>query len=77
MPIFEYLCPNCGTKFEKIVSSGAVVVACKNCGSPHVKKLLSVFAVSEGTRSTTPSEAGPCGACGAAQRGMCDAWRQL
>ena len=76
MPIFEYQCPDCGTKFEKIVGSGTATVACKNCGSPHVEKLLSVFAVSGAARPIAPSEAGPCGACGAGQRGMCDAWRQ-
>ena len=33
MPIFEYQCRECGTKFEKIVSSPSGKVTCKNCAS--------------------------------------------
>ena len=46
MPIFEYRCKDCGTKFEKIVSNGRSVVVCQHCSSKRVDKLLSVFAVS-------------------------------
>lgn len=71
MPIFEYRCRDCGTKFEKIVSSSAVEIACKNCESKQVDQLLSVFAVAGTSRSDSSFEAGPCGACGAPERGMC------
>ena len=74
MPIFEYQCRDCGTKFEKILSSAAAAaVHCQSCDSPRVEKLLSIFAVS-GTSSRALSsdhEGGPCGACGAPRRGMC------
>jgi putative FmdB family regulatory protein len=71
MPIFEYQCRECGTKFEKIVSSSATSVVCRSCESPQVEKLLSIFAVSGGSTSTAMHETGPCGTCGAPQRGMC------
>lgn len=71
MPIFEYRCHACGTKFEKILSSAAAPATCKKCGSPRVEKLLSVFAVAGESRSTASSEPGPCGVCGAPRRGMC------
>ena len=71
MPIFEYRCRSCGAKFEKIVPSEAAQVTCKRCESPQVEKLLSVFAVVGNSRSAMPSEEGPCGACGAYRRGMC------
>lgn len=71
MPIFEYQCRNCGTKFEKIVSSSTATATCKSCGSPRVEKLLSVFAVVGAAHSTPSLETGPCGACGAPRRGMC------
>jgi putative FmdB family regulatory protein len=71
MPIFEYQCRDCGTKFERIVgSASAASVTCKQCDSSHVEKLLSTFAVS-GSLKTSSSEPGPCGACGAPRRGMC------
>ena len=71
MPLFEYKCLECGTTFEKIVPSSTTTVACKKCASAKVEKLLSVFAVGGSSRSTATMESGPCGACGAAQRGMC------
>ena len=70
MPIFEYQCRDCGAKFEKIVASSAARVTCKNCESPEVRMLLSVFAVG-GERKSSAPEPGPCGACGAPRRGMC------
>ena len=70
MPIFEYQCRECGTKFEKIVSSPSGKVTCKNCASEKVAQLLSVFAVAGSPAKTASSESGPC-ACGAPRRGMC------
>ena len=43
MPIFEYLCEDCGTKFEKLVRNGASV-ACPSCGQSHLKTEFSTFA---------------------------------
>ncbi len=45
MPIFEYRCRDCGTKFENISYSSNSEIVCKNCSSTQVEKLLSVFAV--------------------------------
>jgi putative FmdB family regulatory protein len=70
MPIFEYRCRDCGMKFEKIVASSTAAVTCKNCESPEVQMLLSVFAVGSARASGSP-DPGPCGACGAPRRGMC------
>lgn len=69
MPIFEYRCQECGTKFEKVVSNGGSEVICRHCSSPRLEKLLSVFAVSSTSRAGA-AEPGPC-ACGAPRRGMC------
>jgi putative FmdB family regulatory protein len=70
MPIFEYQCRDCGTKFEKIVSSATNHVTCKKCDSGKVEKMLSIFAVSGSSAKYASSEPGPCG-CGAPRRGMC------
>jgi putative FmdB family regulatory protein len=71
MPLFEYKCRDCGTTFGMIVASSATDAVCKQCASPRVEKLLSAFAVVGSSRSPASLEPGPCGACGAAQRGMC------
>jgi len=70
MPIYEYRCEQCGAQFEELVSSAdAERVRCQQCSGRRVTRLLSAFAV--GSETPAPAEAGPCGACGAAQRGMC------
>lgn len=45
MPIFEYLCEDCGSKFEKLVrNGGASELACPSCGQKHLEQQLSTFA---------------------------------
>jgi len=43
MPIYEYRCPQCGEKFEKIVTAAAAKVNCEKCHVPAARQ-LSVFA---------------------------------
>ncbi len=70
MPIFEYLCKDCGGVFEKIVPRHDSPADCVHCNSENVEKQLSVFAVAGSSSNDSPVEAG-CGRCGAAQPGMC------
>jgi putative FmdB family regulatory protein len=63
MPIYEYACPGCGARFEKLVRRFGEAVSCPACARADVEKLLSVFAVA--TAAPAPAFAG-CGrgACG-------------
>jgi putative FmdB family regulatory protein len=71
MPIYEYRCEQCGAQFEELTSpADAAQVRCRQCSGRRVTRLLSAFAVGSG-EPVRPVEAGPCGGCGAAQRGMC------
>jgi putative FmdB family regulatory protein len=72
MPIFEFRCRSCGVKFERIVNSATATTTCKNCGSPEVDRLLSVFAVVGRSTSGGASENSPCATCGARERGLCE-----
>lgn len=45
MPIFDYKCRNCGSKFERIVRSGGDNVACPECGCDAAERQFSGFAV--------------------------------
>lgn len=72
MPIFEYLCEDCGSKFEKLVRRpGADEVLCPSCGQNHLEQQFSSFAAHSNGRDT--SEAGmpscPSGMC--ATPGLC------
>ena len=62
MPLFEYVCGECGTKFEKIVRTHTASVECVNCKSVKIERQLSVFAVaSSGSESAAEEFCGPCG----------------
>ena len=68
MPIFEYICGDCGKDSELIVRSDTVV-ACEHCGGSNLKKKLSVFAVNTKSGSGTPACSPACG--GGFQQGTC------
>ena len=73
MPIYEYKCQDCGTKFEKLVrQSDAAEPTCPSCGQKRLERELSTFAAHTGGSSST-SDAPMCpsggrcptpGACG-------------
>ena len=46
MPIFEFVCDDCGKPFEELVRSAAATseVICPACHGAHVKKQISTFA---------------------------------
>ena len=57
MPIYEYKCNDCGSKFEELVYSDSKSVTCEKCESENVEKLLSGFA-------TNGNAFGSTGSCG-------------
>ncbi len=46
MPIFEFVCQECGTPFEELLRSSSAVaeVSCPFCESTQVTKQISTFA---------------------------------
>jgi len=44
MPIYEYLCEDCGTHFEKLLRRTTDEVNCPECGESHLAQQLSRFA---------------------------------
>ena len=73
MPIYEYLCNDCDTHFEKIVINKQQEIACPKCASKKASIQLSVFATATGNgngasakASTSFSGGGSCcgGGCG-------------
>lgn len=62
MPIFEYICNDCGRKFEAI-QIGSDAPECPGCKSQKLEKQLSSFAVNAKS-SSSPLPKAPCGAPG-------------
>ncbi len=59
MPIYSYLCKNCGEKFDLLVGVNVdkSKIVCKKCKSTNVKKEISSFS------TPNSSEGGSSGAC--------------
>ncbi len=65
MPIYEYVCRDCETRFEKLVRRFAEEVACPSCAGASVEKQLSVFAVASSTPAPALAGCGGPGCAGA------------
>ncbi|MSV30109.1 MAG: zinc ribbon domain-containing protein [Bryobacterales bacterium] len=72
MPIFEYRCEDCGTKFEKLMRrAGEAAPGCPSCGGEHADQQFSTFSARANgapVRAEAPA-ACPSGRCG--NPGMC------
>jgi putative FmdB family regulatory protein len=51
MPLYEYLCPACGQRFEQIMrfSEADLTPACPYCGSRETRKAISALAAFSGS----------------------------
>jgi putative FmdB family regulatory protein len=71
MPIYEYLCDDCGEHYERIVMNGSTKVTCPKCDSAKKTIQLSMFAApanggksSGGSSMSGPSSGSGGGCCG-------------
>jgi putative FmdB family regulatory protein len=76
MPIYEYLCEDCGSKFEKLIRRQADTesLACPACGQSHLNQELSTFSArangaASGSNRSAEMPSCPSGRCG--NPGMC------
>ena len=58
MPLYEYSCPTCDHKFEKLQSMSALGADCPNCEQP-AKRAISVFASVTKGGNDMPTSMGP------------------
>jgi putative FmdB family regulatory protein len=72
MPIYEYRCEDCGTKFEKLVRRPAESngIECPSCGQTHLKQELSTFAALPGG-NTKSAEMPSCASGECRTPGVC------
>lgn len=72
MPIYEYICQDCDTRFEKLVSLSRAneQPPCPGCTGGHTHKLLSTFAAVRGA-SDNGAAATSGGGCAGCSGGSC------
>lgn len=69
MPIYEYICDDCQTRYERIILSPDQDAACPRCGSSRHTLQLSVFSAGRGNGKSEAAPQFPAsGGCG---RGTC------
>ena len=75
MPIYEYVCEECETRFEKIVINKQQEIACPKCASKKASVQLSVFATangsSNGASAKSSSSSGGGGSCCGNRLNLC------
>ncbi len=68
MPIYEYVCDDCGTRYERLVMNRTQEIACPKCESKKHTLQLSVFSATENS-SKADNQSFSSGGCGCTQRG--------
>ena len=67
MPIYEFQCNQCHTKFDEYFRSASEQkkLFCPSCQSDYVQKIFSVFGMSIGSNADNISDStsGGCGSC--------------
>jgi putative FmdB family regulatory protein len=64
MPLYDYLCEDCGNVSELLVNVSFKKVQCAVCGSSNLKKLMSAHSSLSGTHQMRLPGAGDTGCCG-------------
>ena len=66
MPIYTYVCKECGENFDLLIlaASESVEPKCRKCGSKNVEKTVSSFSVGNSTGKSSSSGLNcPTGTC--------------
>lgn len=74
MPVYEYYCEDCRTKFDALRPMGKSddPIQCKNCESVRTSRAISLFAAfSKGEGGTSKAVAGTGGGCASCAGGTC------
>ena len=70
MPIYEYVCPECEIKFDRLQPTGSAQAQCPHCGMPS-KKAISLFAAFVATGDGAAAPVAGMGGCPGCAGGAC------
>lgn len=65
MPVYTYICKDCGEKFDLLmgVTSEKPELKCKKCNSENIERLLSAFSVGGSRDESSSGPSCPTGTC--------------
>ena len=64
MPLFDYLCLDCGERSEVLIAMSSEQPHCQACGSTNLKKLLSAHSSMSGPSKNRVPGPGDTACCG-------------
>jgi putative FmdB family regulatory protein len=72
MPIYEYVCLDCGERFEamRAMKDADAPIVCKQCESARTSRMLSVFFAQSGGRVVAGGNTG-CAGCSSSSCASC------
>ena len=61
MPIYTYICKNCGEKFDLLIgmNSEKPALICKKCNSQNIERTFGTFSVGGSTNKTSAPVSAP------------------
>ncbi|MDI6710591.1 MAG: zinc ribbon domain-containing protein [Thermoanaerobacterales bacterium] len=73
MPIYEFRCPACGKRFEKLCALGddTKSIHCPECGAAGPQRLLSTFAARGTDGGPAGGAGGGCSGCNSSSCAGC------
>jgi putative FmdB family regulatory protein len=73
MPIYEYLCEDCGAHFDilRAMKDSDSPAQCNHCSGEHTTRQLSVFFAKSADRGAITTSSSGCGSCGGGSCGSC------
>lgn len=72
MPIYEYVCLDCGQRFEalRMIKDADSTANCVRCDSKHTSRMISLFYAQSGGRVVAGASSG-CSSCSAGSCAGC------
>jgi putative FmdB family regulatory protein len=73
MPIYEYICKDCGVRFDALRSMKEAddPIPCRACASQHTHRTISVFNAQSGGRIVAGGGSSGCASCAGGSCASC------
>lgn len=73
MPIYEYVCLDCGREFEVLrpMAQANAPQPCEHCGGAHTRRKLSLFFAESGGRAVAGTSTSSCSSCSGGHCSTC------